>query len=365
MKRIAIATIALVSALGSLESAKAQLAKKSKTIVSNTKEEEQRPTNPFTLVYASALKANVEGKVNIHPVRYKIGDIDIVANVYTPANYDANKKYPAIVVAHPNGGIKEQTAGLYAQHLAENGFITITADAAFQGGSGGTPRHTDKPFHRENDIHAMVDFISLYKGVDVDRIAALGICGGGGYTLKAAQSDKRLKSVATLSMFNSGEVRRNGFQNAQLNSIQERLKTASDARTKEIEGEILYSGVASISDEEIAKTTTDLYREGYEYYYRTHAHPNSTFLYTTSSLMDLMSWDATDRIDLINQPLLMIAGSKSDTKYMTDEAFPKAVNSAKKELFLIEGATHIQTYWKPEYVAEAVNKLTNFYQDNL
>lgn len=323
-------------------------------------------SNPWTLVYEGAITENVKGKVNIHPVTYKLNGIDIAANVYTPANYDSSKKYPAIVVAHPNGGIKEQTAGLYAQRLAEEGYITIACDAAYQGASGGEPRHTDKPQYRTEDIHGMVDFIAQYPGVDPSRIGAFGICGGGGYTLKAAQSDKRMKAVATLSMFNSGEVRRNGFQNSQLNTIQERLNQASDARAQEAAGgKILFSGVASITDEEIAKIPTDLYREGYIYYYRTHAHPNSTFLYTTSSLMDLMTWDATDQIELIGQPLLMMAGSKADTKYMTDEAFAKVSNAKSKELFLIDGATHIQTYWKPEYVNQAVNKLVKFFGKNL
>lgn len=322
--------------------------------------------NPWTLVYKDAITENINGKVNIHPVTYKLNGIDIAANVYTPADYDTTKKYPAVVVAHPNGGIKEQTAGLYAQRLAEAGYITIAADAAYQGASGGEPRHTDKPTNRIEDIHGMADFITHYAGVDANRLGVLGICGGGGYTLKAVQSDKRFKAVATLSMFNSGEVRRNGFQNSQLATVQERLKKASDARAQEAAGgEMIYAGVASITDEEIAKTSTDLYREGYEYYYRTHAHPNSTFLYTMSSLLDLMTWDAATNMDLINQPLLMMAGSKADTKYMTDEAFGKATNATKKELFVIEGATHIQTYWKPEFVLQAVNKLTDFFGENL
>ena len=326
----------------------------------------QSEKNPFELVYKGAITENVDGKVNIHPVTYKLNGIDIAANVYTPADYDPTKKYPAITIAHPNGGIKEQTAGLYAQRLAEAGYITITADAAYQGASGGEPRHTDKPQYRTEDIHGMADFISQYPGVDTEHLGALGICGGGGYTLKAVQSDKRFKAVATLSMFNTGIVRKNGFLNSQVSTIQERLKQASDARAQEASGgEIVYSGVDGITDEELAKVSTLFYRQGYEYYFRTHAHPNSTFLYTTSSLMDLMAWNATDDIDLIDQPLLMIAGSNAQTLYLTLDAFPKATNAKNKELFLIEGAAHIETYWKPEYVNQAVNKLVDFYQNNL
>ena len=212
----------------------------------------------------------------------------------------------------------------------------------------------------------MADFIPRFPGVDHTRLGLLGICGGGGYSLAAAQTDKRFKAIATLSMFNSGRVRRNGFKDSQLDTIQQRLRQASHARAQEAAGgKILYSGDANLTDEQIAKLPFDLYREGYEYYWKTHAHPNSTFKYTTSSLVDLMRFDATNQIELIDKPLLMIAGSKADTLYMTEDAFAKAIGTKDKELFKIDGATHIETYWVPKYVDAAMDKLTAFYARTL
>lgn len=321
-----------------------------------------KPANPFGLVYGAAITENALGKVNIHPVTYKLNGLDIAANIYTPANLDHAKKYAAVVVAHPNGGVKEQVAGLYAQRLAESGYIAIAADASYQGASGGQPRNVDKPANRIEDIRGMADFITQYNGVDASRLGVLGVCGGGGYSLAAAQTDKRFKAVATLSMFNSGVVRRNGFMNSAVSTIPERLKQASEARALEAAGgEVRYAADTKTTDEQADKMPFDLYREGHYYYNRTHAHPNSTFRYTMSSLIDLMAFDASTNMDLINQPLLMMAGSKADTYYMTDAAFNRATGTKEKELFLIPGATHIQTYYVPEYVEQAVKKLNEFF----
>lgn len=324
----------------------------------------QEKLNPWGLVYDGALTENVVGEVQLHPVSYEVGGLRVSANVYTPKGYTKDGSYAAIVVSHPNGGVKEQVSGLFAQKLADAGYVAIACDARYQGQSAGQPRGNDIPANRIEDIRGMIDFISQYPGVDKQRIGAFGICGGGGYTVAAAQSDHRIKAVAALSMFNTGRVRRNGYGDSQLSTVQQRLMQAAEARQHQAEtGVVAYPPKQAIpTEEQLAAMPFDLYREGIFYYGTSkYRHENDGASAPVACMLDLMMWDATDRMELITQPLLLMAGEKADSKYMTDEAMEKATGTNRKELFVIPGATHIKTYYVEEYVEQERRKLVEFF----
>ena len=258
--------------------------------------------NPFGFVYGDALTANVDGAVNVHPISYDASGVTVAANVYTPAGYREDGSYAGIVVGHPNGAVKEQAAGLYAQRLAQEGFVTIAFDAVTTGESGGEPRNRDIPYLRVEDYRLAADVLSTFPGVDASRLAVLGICGGGGYALSAAQMDKRFKAVAVVSMFNTGSVRREGFIKSQADSVLKRLHDVADLRAREAQtGDLVYSANMSDMAPEVGhKLPFDMYREGYEYYVETHAHPRSLSRFAQRDLMDLFAWDPDDFMYLID-----------------------------------------------------------------
>lgn len=291
----------------------------------------------------------------------------IAANLFKPAKLDQGRKYAAIVVTHPIGGVKEQTAGLYALKLAEQGFITLAYDASYQGDSGGEPRLMELPAARVDDIRASVDFLSTHPQVDADRIGSLGICGGGGYVLNAAQTELRIKAVASISAADIGELRREGLANSR--SYEERVKLLRDAaeqRTREARGEAMRI-VASVpeSDKEFTAGTPVMYREGYAYYRTGRGqHPNAPARAVFSSIPSQMTFFAFDQIETISpRPILLIAGSQADSLYFSEKAYNKA--NEPKELFLVPGASHVDMYDKPQYVTPAVEKLTGFFDRHL
>ncbi|EDT41516.1 alpha/beta hydrolase [Burkholderia ambifaria] len=272
---------------------------------------------------------------------------------------------PAIVVGHPGAGVKEQAAGLYAQHLARQGFIALAFDAAHQGESDGEPRGLEDPAHRIEDFKAAVSFLTTRENVDPDRIGALGICASGGYLIPAAATDPRIKAVATVSAADISLQFRFGADRRQNPAIfQSMLDAAAAARTAEANGEGV--GVFQIFPTEAQARVSDRHVfEGWEYYCSARAHhPRSATFFTWNSVDRIAHFDAFRLIDAIApRPLLMIAGTEAATSWMSSDAFANA--QEPKELFWVEGATHVALYDTVPYVDAAVAKLNDFFSEKL
>lgn len=307
-----------------------------------------------------------EKATHMKKVNFPNRNINIAANLYLPGDFDPSLKYPAIIVGHPAGGVKKQTAGLYAKKLAEKGFAALAFDASYQGESGGEPRGLEDPAVRAEDFRCAADFLSTLPYIDVSGIGAMGICGGGGFAVSAAATDHRIRAVAGVSAVDLGRLRREGLNGVLAPSLQERLDAAARQRIKEANGGgIKYASYVPGSLDEIPEGAPEMYREGYEYY-RTEraAHPNSTNKYTFTSLDKLAAFTAFGNLDLLApRPLLMIAGSRADSLYFSKDAVEMA--KGLKELFIVEGASHIDMYDKPQYVDKAVGKLADFFGKNL
>ena len=291
--------------------------------------------------------------------------VELAGHLHLPDNFQKDKKYPALVGVHPAGGVKEQTIGLYAKRLAAHGFVVVVYDSSYQGASGGEPRLLEDPSTRVEDARCAADFLTTLPYVDAERMGVFGICAGGGYALAVAQTERRFKAVAGVSATPMGEAARTFFgrpiPNAELIGT---LQAAAAQRTAEARGaQPVYAPFTPERLEDIDDNTPVMLREAYDYYRTPRGqHPNAKGRFLMTSLDKMLAFSAFNLIpSLLTQPLLLIAGSKADTKVYSDQAY--ALSKGPKELFVVEGATHVAMYDVPEYVDQAVAKLVPFFSN--
>lgn len=317
------------------------------------------------LVFAAGKSTDAAkaGAFSKKSVTFKNNGIDMAGDLYLPKNFSESTKYPAIVSVHPGGGVKEQTAGLYAQKLAEQGFVALAFDASHQGASGGMPRFLDDPMRRVGDIFSAVDYLSTLSYVDAGRIGALGICAGSGTAVKAASMERRFKAIATVSAVDVGPAVRCGWDGKATKADQLALLDGiAKQRSAEAAGAapLLVNYVPALGD---TSAPRDL-QEAAEYYLTPRGqHPNSTNkMIMTSSLSAMVSFTGFDRVDLLTQPLMIIAGSEAGSLWHSKELHAKA--TGQKELFIVNGATHMDLY-DGEGASTAMKKLAPFFTRTL
>lgn len=293
-------------------------------------------------------------------VNFKSNNLNVVANMYFPENFDENNQYPAIVVNHPAGGVKEQTAGLYAERLATLGYVTMAYDASYQGESEGQPHNLENPSSRVEDVRAAVDYFNTLDFIDDSRIGALGICAGGGYTIKAAQTEKRIKAVVGISAADIGQNFRKGWTgNQDEKDINPLLEQVAEQRKAEANGapQKLVGFVPEKPTEDMDQETKD----GWEYYRTPRAqHERSINQFPFISFDRIIEFTAFDLVDkLLTQPVLFIAGSEAGTLWQSENAYERALEP--KDIHIVEGANHFDMYDKEPFVTEAVEKMNSFY----
>ncbi|HAR4323776.1 TPA: alpha/beta hydrolase [Staphylococcus aureus] len=293
-------------------------------------------------------------------VNFKSNNLNVVANMYFPENFDENNQYPAIVVNHPAGGVKEQTAGLYAERLATLGYVTMAYDASYQGESEGQPHNLENPSSRVEDVRAAVDYFNTLDFIDDSRIGALGICAGGGYTIKAAQTEKRIKAVVGISAADIGQNFRKGWTgNQDEKDINPLLEQVAEQRKAEANGapQKLVGFVPEEPTEDMDQETKD----GWEYYRTPRAqHERSINQFPFISFDHIIEFTAFDLVDkLLTQPVLFIAGSEAGTLWQSENAYERALEP--KDIHIVEGANHFDMYDKEPFVTEAVEKMNSFY----
>ncbi|HWI29030.1 MAG TPA: alpha/beta hydrolase [Stellaceae bacterium] len=295
---------------------------------------------------------------------------DIAADIHFPPDFDRTRKYPAIISAHPIGSCKEQTSGnVYGQALAREGFVVIAFDRSFQGASGGEPRFIEDPVQAVEDFRRVTDYLVTLPYVDEERIGVLGICGGGGYAVNAAMTERRIKALGTITGANYGRLMRGNFSG--MNPIAAMEKMAKQ-RTAEARGEavkvddLLPPSVeagkkAGLTDIDVLEATD---------YYRTQRgqKPNGLNRSVPSHQAAAVGWDAFHLAEvLLTQPMCIVVGDKPGAfgAYRDGCEIVERAASKEKELVVAEGWSHYDLYDQPKPVKIALDKLIPFYKKHL
>ena len=338
----------------------------------------------LVLAGVSHVRADSTGSVSVKAVSFPNKTITLAGNLYLPANFAESKRYPAIVCVHPAGSVKEQTAGLYARRLAEQGFVTLAFDASYVGESSGEPRYVEDPFIRMEDIHCAVDYLTTLAYVDETRLGALGICAGGGYVMAVTPTERRIRAAVGVSTADIGSTNRDGWLGGA--SIEEqiaKLEAVAAQRTKEARGAAplwhpitpdTLQGDASSAFANPAlrnlerksrpeETFPATFVEAYDYYRTPRGqHPRSVNRMLFVSGDKKMLFSAVNvTTKLFTQPALFIVGSRADSRHHS-QAIYDAIPGTNKELYIIEGASHVDLYDRPQYVGQAVQKMAEFYK---
>ena len=287
--------------------------------------------------------------------------IRLVADLYSPAQPDPNRRYAALVIGHPYGGVKEQSSGLYAQELASRGFVTLAHDASYNGESGGQPHFISSPEASIEDFSAGVDFLGLHDLVDRDRIGVIGICGSGGFALAAAQIDPRMKAVATISMYDMGGAKwawggtplDDQARNAALTDMTQQRWAEAEGAT------VRYNALP----EALTAETDAITREFFDYYRTPRgAHPRATTAMTVTGDPSYFHFRPFDHVAAISpRPVLLVAGDQAHSRFFSEQAHARAAEP--RELFLVPGAGHVDLYDKMDLIP--FEKLQAFFGANL
>lgn len=290
--------------------------------------------------------------------------ITLVGDLYTPKNKTA-QKLPAIAVSGPFGAVKEQSSGLYAQTLAERGFITLAFDPSYTGESGGEPRLVASPDINTEDMSAAVDFLSVQPDVDANKIGVIGICGFGGFALNAAAMDTRIKAVVTSTMYDMSRVNANGYFDAMGPAERYQLKEKLNAQRTEDFRTGTYAPEAGLPDK-LTGEEPQFVKDYYAYYKTPRGYhkrsKNSNTGWNMTSALSFINMPILMYSSEIKSPVLMIHGENAHSRYFSEGAFEKLTGD-NKELLIIPGANHVDLYDQPDKIP--FDKITRFFTENL